>query len=79
MSIIAHQISKSFHKQPVVSALDLTVQNGTIFGLIGPFGGGKTTIIKMLIGMLPSDSGTIEVLNKTVPHQQLLYEIGYMA
>lgn len=79
MSISAKNISKSFHKQQVVYPLNLSVKEGTIFGLIGPSGGGKTTIIKMLIGMLPSDSGTINVLNYVVPHNQLLYDIGYMA
>lgn len=79
MSIIAQQISKSFHKKMIISPLDLTIQPGTIFGLIGPSGGGKTTIIKLLMGMLTSDSGTITVLNKKVPDAKLLFETGYMA
>lgn len=79
MTIIAHQISKSFQSHLVISPLDLDVRKGTIFGLIGPSGGGKTTIIKLLMGMLASDTGSITVLNKGVPNAQLLYEIGYMA
>lgn len=79
MTIIAHQISKSFQSHLVISPLDLDVKKGTIFGLIGPSGGGKTTIIKLLMGMLASDTGSITVLNKDVPNARLLYEIGYMA
>lgn len=79
MTIIAQQISKSFQSHLVISPLDLNVRKGTIFGLIGPSGGGKTTIIKLLMGMLASDTGSITVLNKEVPNADLLYEIGYMA
>lgn len=79
MTIIAQQISKSFQSHRVISPLDLNVKKGTIFGLIGPSGGGKTTIIKLLMGMLASDTGSITVLNKVVPNADLLYKIGYMA
>lgn len=79
MTISANQISKSFHKKEIIKTLNLEVKEGTIFGLIGPSGGGKTTIIKMLIGMLPSDSGEITVLDETVPNYNLLFKIGYMA
>ena len=48
-------------------------------GLLGPSGCGKTTLIKMIMGMLKPDSGTIQVLDLTVPHKQLLNDIGYMA
>lgn len=79
MAISIKDVSKSFQKQLVISHLDLEVPNGIIFGLIGPSGGGKTTIIKMLIGMIPADSGSITVLNKNIPNKPLLFDIGYMA
>ena len=79
MAISMKNVSKSFQKQSVISDLHLEVEDGVIFGLIGPSGGGKTTIIKMMIGMITADTGTITVLNKKVPNKSLLFDIGYMA
>lgn len=79
MAISMKNVSKSFQKQSVISDLHLEVEDGVIFGLIGPSGGGKTTIIKMMIGMITADTGTITVLHKKVPNKSLLFDIGYMA
>lgn len=79
MAISMKNVSKSFQKQSVISDLHLEVEDGVIFGLIGPSGGGKTTIIKMMIGMITADTGTITVLHKKVPNKPLLFDIGYMA
>lgn len=79
MAIHLQNVSKSFQKTKIIHQLNLDVKDGSIFGLIGPSGGGKTTIIKMMLGMLPADEGTITVLEHEVPHEPLLYQIGYMA
>lgn len=72
-------VSKKFKHKQVINPLSLEIPQGQIFGLLGPSGGGKTTLIKMLMGMLKPDTGTIQVLGLQVPHKQLLHDIGYMA
>jgi ABC-2 type transport system ATP-binding protein len=46
---------------PAVAALDLSVRAGELYGLLGPNGAGKTTTLRMVAGLLPPDSGSIEV------------------
>lgn len=54
--------SKSYNgKVKAVDGIDLTVENGKIFGFLGPNGAGKTTTIKMITGILHPDEGTIKV------------------
>jgi ABC-2 type transport system ATP-binding protein len=79
ISIAIEQISKSFGKKTVLNEIDLTIEGGQIYGFIGPSGAGKTTLVKMIVGMDKPDTGTIHVLNKKVPNLKLLQEIGYMA
>lgn len=54
-------VSKSYNKNaaPAVDNLNLTVNNGEIFGFLGPNGAGKTTTIRMLTGILPADQGEL--------------------
>ncbi|PGK51767.1 glycosyl transferase family 2 [Priestia megaterium] len=73
------QISKRFGKKVVLHDINLTIEQGQIYGFIGPSGAGKTTLVKMIVGMDEPDTGTIHVLNKKVPNLDLLQDIGYMA
>lgn len=55
-------ISKSYNgKVKAVENLNLTVPDGQIFGFLGPNGAGKTTTIKMITGILNSDSGDVRI------------------
>lgn len=54
-------ITKSFPKLPVLQGIDLEVQAGTVFALLGSNGAGKTTLIKILSTLLKPDSGTATV------------------
>ncbi|KAB8125680.1 ABC transporter ATP-binding protein [Gracilibacillus oryzae] len=78
-TISIRQISKRFKEKTVLNTIDLTMQEGSIYGFIGPSGAGKTTLVKMIVGMEKPDSGSISVLNQAVPNFSLLQEIGYMA
>ncbi|WP_462410994.1 ABC transporter ATP-binding protein [Neobacillus sp. Marseille-QA0830] len=78
-AIRVEQVSKNYNKKPVLSGIDLTIETGQLFGLIGPSGAGKTTLVKMIVGMEKTDSGTVHVLNEKMPHLAMLQNIGYMA
>lgn len=57
-------VCKAFDQRQVLNNISLSVEEGEIFGLLGPSGAGKTTLIKMLIGLLSSTSGNIAILGK---------------
>ncbi|MFI6286805.1 ABC transporter ATP-binding protein [Streptomyces sp. NPDC051018] len=53
--------------QPAVDRLDLTVPAGSVFGFLGPNGSGKTTTIRMLMGLIEPTAGSATVLGGTMP------------
>jgi len=53
-----NQISKSFGNKKVIDGLDLTIEDGSILAVVGPSGGGKTTLLRTLAGLETVDSGT---------------------
>jgi ABC-2 type transport system ATP-binding protein len=57
-------LRKAYDDVIAVDGLDLEVHSGECFGLLGPNGAGKTTTIEICEGLLPADSGTVEVLGK---------------
>jgi ABC-type multidrug transport system ATPase subunit len=60
-------LTRRFGDQTAVDAVDLEVPRGAVFGFLGPNGCGKTTTIRMLLGLLSADSGDIEVLGRPMP------------
>ena len=54
-------LTKRYHDKLAVNALNLTVQEGEIFGFLGPNGAGKTTTILMLLGLTEATSGRASV------------------
>ena len=57
-------VCKAFDQRQGLNNISLSVEEGEIFGLLGPSGAGKTTLIKMLIGLLSATSGNIAILGK---------------
>lgn len=57
-AVIINGISKSFGEKKVLDKISLEIRKGEIFGLLGPSGAGKTTLIKILTGQLKAESGT---------------------
>lgn len=78
--IRAEKLSRHFGDVTAVQDLDLNVTRGSIYGFLGPNGSGKTTAIRMLIGLLKPSSGTAEVLGFPLPGgaEKLRLHIGYM-
>jgi ABC-2 type transport system ATP-binding protein len=58
-------ICKSFGKYTAVSDLDITVEQGDIYALVGQNGAGKTTLLKMICGLTPPTSGSLALLGHT--------------
>ncbi|MFG2312396.1 ABC transporter ATP-binding protein [Streptomyces sp. NPDC048566] len=66
--IATRSLSKRYRGgQLAVDALDLTVPAGSVFGFLGPNGSGKTTTIRMLMGLIEPTSGTARVLGQPMP------------
>ncbi len=70
-----------FHYQdgsPVLRDLSLTVPAGSLFGLLGPNGAGKTTLLMLITGLLPVQTGVVEVLGEPIRghHPQVLSRIA---
>ncbi len=59
--ISVKDLHKSFGKLKVLDSLELQIDQGGIFVILGPNGSGKTTLIKSILGMVIPDSGTIEI------------------
>jgi len=78
-TISVENVCKSFGKKDILKNINLATTNGTIFGFIGPSGAGKTTLVKMIVGMDTPNSGTIHVLQQKMPSREPLQRIGYMA
>ncbi len=67
-AVVAVEIGKRFGERDVVQGLSFEVQRGSIFGIIGPSGGGKTTTMRMLLGVLRPTSGDLRVQGRE-PHK----------
>lgn len=78
MLIEVKDVTKAFKKQEVLKNIHLQIDENEIFGLIGPSGAGKTTLIRLIIGAISTDEGQIKVMDYTVPNLKALDYIGYM-
>jgi ABC-2 type transport system ATP-binding protein len=73
-----HKLRKEFDSLVAVDDLDLMVGHGLLYGMIGPNGSGKTTAIKMLVGLLRPTAGKAFVLGERIPIKDNVSRIGYM-
>ncbi len=80
MSIVVSNISKSYKKTKAVENITFDVNDGELFGLIGPDGAGKTTIFRILTTLLVANEGNAEVGGFDVIKQlkEIRNSVGYM-
>ena len=72
-------LHKKFGKNQVLSGLDLTINEGGIFAVLGPNGSGKTTLIKSILGMVIPDKGVINVLGENIKkNSEYRHKIDYL-
>jgi len=71
LAIATRGLTKRYGRQVAVDALDLEVPAGSVFGFLGPNGSGKTTTIRLLLGLAYPDTGEMEVLGQSMPDHRL--------
>src|SRR5215470_13405571 len=80
-AIVAENLVRRFGTFTAVDGVSFRVEHGEIFGFLGPNGSGKTTVIKMLTGLLPLSGGaaTVQGLNVATDSERVRERIGYMS
>jgi len=78
--VILKQVNKNYGDIQAVKDVSIAINEGEIFGLIGPDGAGKTSIMRMIVSLLIADSGTITFFGKEVSKEAAYVRsnIGYM-
>ncbi len=66
----------SYNGQPVLVDVNFNLQAGDFMVMIGPNGGGKTTLIKLMLGLLKADTGTVRIFGQSP--QSVSHRIGYV-
>ncbi|MBM3237138.1 ATP-binding cassette domain-containing protein [Candidatus Poribacteria bacterium] len=77
VTVEIQNVTKTFSKHIAVDDLSLTVPQGSIYGFIGPNGSGKTTTLRMIMGIIYPDSGAIRVFGEDV-YGSRSDRIGYL-
>lgn len=78
LAVQTQGLAKRFGRQLAVAGIDLSVPRGAVFGFLGPNGSGKTTTIRMLLGLAEPSAGRMWVLGGEVPRalRQVLPQVG---
>lgn len=72
-------ISFSYEEKVILKNINLTIEKGQFIGLVGPNGGGKTTLIKIILGLIKPDYGEIKLLNKPIDDFSDWNRIGFVS
>jgi ABC-2 type transport system ATP-binding protein len=77
-AVETRDLTKRFGRQTAVDGIGLCVPHGSVFGFLGPNGSGKTTTIRMLLGLAGATEGAISVLGRRMPHSwpEVLPRVG---
>ena len=70
LAIQTRELAKQFGTQRAVDSINLSVPKGSVFGFLGPNGSGKTTTIRMLLGLSEATSGQIQLLGHEMPRDK---------
>ncbi|MCR4315787.1 MAG: ABC transporter ATP-binding protein [Planctomycetes bacterium] len=82
--VVASKLTKVFRdffyrlRFPAVQGLDLEIRKGDVFGLLGPNGSGKTTTIKILLGLISATSGSCSILGRSPRDVAVKARIGFL-
>ncbi len=76
--IVVEDVAFSYHKEPVLEDISFRIEYGDYVGIVGPNGGGKTTMLKILLGLLPLQKGTVRMFDRPVGDKKALQRVGYV-
>tara|TARA_B100001248_G_scaffold258594_1_gene243013 strand:- start:39985 stop:40779 length:795 start_codon:yes stop_codon:yes gene_type:complete len=71
-----HDLTVTYHRQPVLYGVDLIVDPGCLVGVMGPNGAGKSTLIKTIMGMVPPSHGWVKLFGQ--PFHKAITRVGYV-
>jgi len=77
--ITLKNVNFSYGEKQILKNVNLTIPRGSFLGLFGPNGGGKTTLIKVMLGMLTPDSGLMTILNEPIQTFKQWNKIGFVS
>jgi ABC-type multidrug transport system ATPase subunit len=69
LAVASEQLTKRFGRQVAVNAVGLAVPRGSVYGFLGPNGSGKTTTIRMLLGLIRPTAGTHRLFGEPMPER----------
>ena len=78
MLVEINGVSKRYRSQQVLQDIRMNIREKEIFGLIGPSGAGKTTLVRLIIGAVRANAGEIRLGNCRVPDIRAMRLFGYM-
>ncbi len=78
--VYATQLSRSFKKNAALREIDLGIQHGEIFGLVGPDGAGKTTLLRLIAAVMTPTAGHVTVAghDSVKDAEKIRVHVGYM-
>ncbi len=65
-AIEIRDLSVAYNRHPVAESVTLSVPRGAMVGIVGPNGGGKSTLLKAVLGLVPRQRGTVEIMGRKV-------------
>ncbi|WP_019139672.1 LPS export ABC transporter ATP-binding protein [Noviherbaspirillum massiliense] len=81
-TLVANGLQKSYGARQVVRDVSLQVESGEVVGLLGPNGAGKTTSFYMIVGLVPSDAGSIDLdgvaISRLPIHRRAMLGLSYL-
>src|SRR5699024_6895425 len=77
--IAMKHVSYAYEHKNVLQNVNFELTQGSFLGLVGPNGGGKTTLIKLILGLLKPDSGSIYLFNQPMATFKNWHKIGYVS
>lgn len=79
-AIVLHELTKYYGKRRGVDGISFRVEPGQTVGFLGPNGSGKTTVMRVLMGLIAATSGRVEILGRTIRRDsaEVRQDVGYL-